>query len=1511
MSTQTASSTTPEPPPPGLLATNNYGAQVAYNYGSVSNYFCNNLDGAHQCHFPENSLTEETLGDQLYKTIEQARGYYSQKRWEAAKILFQDVLHSPYAALVATERILLQYNLAHTHFLLFEFSEAASQFQDILDIYQERNEPAQKSVSDSRYWLGRSFFHLKRHEDASEELQYFILTHDQGNADEAEKVTAARLWLGLSFDQMGRHSLAKGQLECALEDRVRILGSEHLDTMASRHHLANFLYKQKDYLQAQEHFSALLLVESNFSGPEKAQATRTRCMLAFCLAKADKFNKAKPHLELVLSHMESFSCLRSEEIRDTGLPMISHFLDLNDEDMKRHMARTYGHGDSMHTQNGNRDDLRDELAGCRCYQAHVMVLLGQEVAAEHAFRQILDNTNDLPPELRILVHNGLARSLISQKKYAEAKIVLKEVIDTTSSLNGCCHTGEDLVACLHTLGDAHLRMEETAEARGCFQRVVDVVPETPNERYCHSQLSLGMAQFRLRQFESAHSHFNDTFQTLSKKFRKSDLLLFAECNLSMSLCEIGRYDDAEVHLRPLFTILSGIKDRRLMSDEVFMLGYSHLYQGRAALHRQSIPEATKHLRQGLGMIGQLQGLESSSYLECRYYLAYSLYMQRSYDEARPMFQELSTSEVLVGPLHDIRLVLAPYWLGHIAQAQRQNTAAEDHFAKCLASLSGDKLPLYPYTSSLYVRYWHANSLYQLHRMAECSKNTRELLSILDQTDNDNNYPELPNRLNLLLGHSLHDDQRFEESCEDLKSTVKHLEGGHGFDGSKWSLSRAYFVDSLSELGRFEEAAPHLLQLRTSPEGGSTIPKAITSYWLGRRCFRDARFNQRKAEEHFLNAQKFLGGSLLGTKGTEYKRMRLDCQHFLARCRLQDKNYDDADEVFRAMAQQQYESGDLAHAVDNQYWLAQSLFLRRMYSSVIPLLEKIVADNMPGRLTIHAVSASLIKIGESLYHQQKHAEAKKRFELALEFPNVESQHFLSPYNMAHCSFQMGLYDDARALFQRCLDHGDKDPRQTLSQYWLGRSYFELRDWKQAAFYLEKAALHGRDKLSDEIALESQFFYGRSQLEAGRYEKALAPFLGMRTRAAKSQSGSILLLRADYYAASAWYERGQFQASRRTLLEVHPKFQKLQCGARQESLNTDFLLARGQVGLGLYFQARTKLEAIVKIPWHQNSQLTRSDQTVMLGNYDLGRIAFRNKQWSRAQGHFQSALLTHETHGARSTLDPVQCQTYLGITLQALQQAEEAKQLYQRVLEARSDETTQAPRQTLLDVKLCLGHTSYRLEKRGGLDECQDGWGEPKTLTGPCHPYNLRRDLMLAYLTLRVSEFQKAEELYVKVLALIGTSQEARDWTPVPVAYLHPALAVTFSKAEKVNEAQDHALKALEADCSHAHGCKSFDGFAEAFPELLTAKIGPAGEHDSAAKCSEPAHHPKETTTPVKGHVRTASSIQKQGQAAAGTTPPATMRILRARPASTSTVPMRTSGNQSLPTSSTRMGFVLGA
>lgn len=338
--------------------------------------------------------------------------------------------------------------------------------------------------------------------------------------------------------------------------------------------------------------------------------------------------------------------------------MISNFIDHSKT--RREDGISAGHGlDKRSGENkGNDDDLQDELVGCRCYLAHAMLLQGQIVAAEQVYRQILETINVTKRDYIVASRNGLAKCILAQRKPLEAKEILEDFIRAETISKGCRHTGDDIGACITTLGDIHMKLSNHTEARDCYQRAVDAVPETPSIHYNWTRFCLATAFFTLREFDKACPIFHDVYKCAIEGGKYSRTQMFeAECWLSWCLCEVGKFDEAEGHLRPVFSIMSAAADGPPAAIEDFYLGKGHFYKGRSALHRHNITGAIEHLRLGLGKLGRLRGPDDPTYLECQYYLGWSFVSQKNQSEASRIFEDLQKSNVSVEPVRPFDLSL--------------------------------------------------------------------------------------------------------------------------------------------------------------------------------------------------------------------------------------------------------------------------------------------------------------------------------------------------------------------------------------------------------------------------------------------------------------------------------------------------------------------------------------------------------------------------------------------------------------------------------------------------------------------------------------------------------------------------------------------------------------------------------------------------------------------------------------------------------------------------------------
>ncbi|KAH8761056.1 hypothetical protein F5883DRAFT_618976 [Diaporthe sp. PMI_573] len=1051
-----------------------YNNSVGFNHGTISNYFIIKSNTYHRVVDLPGTLSSrdsrQGISDSTEDEIQTARALYESKHWVQSKLIFDKVLRNPDSALPTKERNRVRYNLAHAHFALAEFSDAASHFQELVTIHDNTNEEYESAISDNRFWLGRCFYHLAKYEKASEQFHVFLRTYEKRPTGEAgaTKATDGRLWLGLTFNRLGEYEDATEQLQTAF-DIQNELAPDDLATLACRHHLANFLYKRKEYLEAHQHFDGLFHAEMRLNGPEKTQSVMSRCMMAFCLAKLRRYEEAQPHLERVSEHMKLQPCGTSDQLRDRGLvhywlgriaveQMVKHnnnfflqkaawFLQGARQDISTAMA-----------QDKTNDWLVEDMEDCKYYQARVMVVRGDFADAEQTFRQIIDDASDATGERQVGSRFELASSLFKRGKFEEAKSTLEEVVSPETPIEHCQHTGRDLAACLAVLGETYLELQNPGKGRDCLQHVVDAEPELPSIAYTAAQHALALSMFESRDFVGACKYSEAAYIT-----RRTHFPLHQDMSrslLSWALCEASCFEEAEQHLHNTLTAFPETRQRTPRSDLIH--GNSHYYMGRILSHRdpQDWRGAVKHFEAALPPLRALDriGNRLSQYQQCQYYMAVSLFHLRDRTtEARQVFEKLLRDDPKSesAAVTSSRLRSIPYWLGRIFLFQNKLKEAEAWLSKCLDTLSSETtLPLHPDISTEKVRYHYALCLFLLdtrgvdRRMTDSVEAVRQTLNRVPKSGSKDDE-ELYQNSRWLLGRGLHMKGEFGEACDYLRSSLTFLEERDGYDNESTSFTRAILADCLCELQLDSEANPLLTVAANHPDtnayADAVLIKAIGQYWLGRlayRAYQAGSLKGSKTVEEYFTAALSLLAAYRGNRA-RWNRIRLDSRHFLARIKLRRGQRGEAASMFRELAKQAHESDELSHAVDNEYYLGFTLSQQSKYREALPIFQKILDGNHPGRVVENARSWCQFQLGDCLYHTEKFKDAKDKFELAAESPDTVLRR-KARFRLGQTIYRVGGHEEAEDIFQSIVDKPDQSTPQFLDDVrcWLGKTPSKL-------------------------------------------------------------------------------------------------------------------------------------------------------------------------------------------------------------------------------------------------------------------------------------------------------------------------------------------------------------------------------------------------------------------------------------------------------------------------------------
>ncbi|KAJ3564709.1 hypothetical protein NPX13_g7751 [Xylaria arbuscula] len=1210
---------------PSIMAVTNYGSQIKFNYGTISNYFCKHDHDAQHSAIPSSAAS---LPSQLHTKLQTGCALYKSERYIEAKTLFDGVLQDP--DLKANAVHIVKYDLARAHYALSEYTQAARLFEDVTS-YREQNQIKEdmidSSINNSRFWLACCFFSLQQFDEASCQFQIIIMTED--DRLDTQQVTRARLWLGLTFERLGQYDSARDHLEMAYSILVHdtTFGPEHLDTLAYRHHLANFFYKRKAYSEALAHYRDLRLAEERMSGPEKAEAIKTRCMMVLCLGQLREWQEVEQHLPLLVPRIEKDPGLRLNELEDIGLL----YLWLGKTIWNRGDPRSVAEANFMlhralkHLHSNKA--LKEELEECQLGLAEIMNFQGHFSQAEHTIRQTLPTLKTPHGVNRLAWHYTLAVALYQQTRMREAVSVLEPVIyigkgkqkERASKLmkhkDLYSHGGVDrlhLLFALHTpaghlrraavrsggrldclqlLGVIHARLADPDTAHYYFQKVVEEVPMSDIGLSKVSRFYLRSVQSALQDFENARKQLQDSQQlTTSEKSNDrpgtESREPIVDAMLGRALCALQLFDEAEPYLRPIITMFSDHKQDKTTNG---IVGHAYFCLGRCLLHRKDFRGASNYFERTSPMIGRSFGFNGYLYLECRYHLACCLGISR----AKPIFEELLRSSSQEPDTHEFRSILAPFWLGYINSEQRRREDAERLSRKALEGW-GDA-PSYQGIRREEAVLALAQTLCRT-RKREATEECRLLMQGLVENDSIGVEQDRATFLGSreswfvstrqLLATSNYRTRRFEEAYNMFKISTPKLEVLRGYDHVESSLARAHQADCLSELGRFEEAELLVNSAATHDEKNPHSPlwrveiKSIGIFWLG--CQEVRNGNLRKARSYFTEVQR-----LWPPSGTMSRRFWWEYRNFDSRYQLicidqKDGKGNNVQASLSELLKQQQDAGYLEGAADSCWTLASILRSQKSSSNLQAaksLYGQIIENKRDGKFEKNLIYRSHSNLGHCLLSDKNYQEAKDHFEQFTTISTLEG-----------CPPSVVEAPD-------CL-------------YWASRSYAAIGNWAEARVQLENA--HSSRKHEDP------------------------------------------------------YRPNGHKDSTQELVVICTKFQYLRCVVGQLKLPEPPIL---DIVFGFFER------------WCSTAAANETDEvefspSIDLVEFELGRIANSCQQWGQAVVFLEMALAKNESKSARQShsgrkLPILECKSELGVALVRLGRYEDAVIPLCKVLEGRKD------------------------------------------------------------------------------------------------------------------------------------------------------------------------------------------------------------------------------------------------
>jgi eukaryotic-like serine/threonine-protein kinase len=324
------------------------------------------------------------------------------------------------------ETLETQGNLAQTYDAAGQYEKAMQQFADLVErLRLKHGEDAEETWnSQSNYALACD--HAGKHELAAKLYEEVLASKRKKLGAESPKVTVAINNLGIHYFNLSQYDKALPAFQEALDRDLKHWGPRHHDTLVVLLNLGKTLNKLARYDEAIDKLNESLNVQLEINGP--AHVNTLSCMAALAeahQAKGDLRSSLKLNEQIAAAwesrlgaeHEDALASWRIVRWQRSSLGDKQGALDIAKK-VHALSAKTAGEQDSTTMM-----DLT--------YVADMHETLSQPQTAEPMRRAYLEfiQTQPTAPFMTPIAKTSLARNLIQQSKYSDARSLLEEVID--------------------------------------------------------------------------------------------------------------------------------------------------------------------------------------------------------------------------------------------------------------------------------------------------------------------------------------------------------------------------------------------------------------------------------------------------------------------------------------------------------------------------------------------------------------------------------------------------------------------------------------------------------------------------------------------------------------------------------------------------------------------------------------------------------------------------------------------------------------------------------------------------------------------------------------------------------------------------------------------------------------------------------------------------------------------------------------------------------------------------
>ncbi len=372
-----------------------------------------------------------------------------------------------------------------------EYADALTRLRDAEKLTDRARDPLEWARV--QFAIAFVLYDQGQYGDAERTFRLVLEERERVLGTEHPDTLEARNCLEVALYYGGKYAEAEAEARTLLAIRGKGLGPDHPDTLKARNNLADDLFSEGRYAEAETEFRDVVKLKEKVFGPENATTLRSRNNLASVLGVQGKYAEAETEFRALVMVTEK---VFGPENRNT-LSTRSNLAAALNKDGKYAEAEAEGR-DALKLEEKVLGPEHPDTLDTRSNLAEVLLHEGKYSEAEAEDRQVFKlEEKVLGPEHpnTLDTRNRLAEVLAAQTRFAEAEAEYRAVMILREKVLGVDHpdtleTCFDLANCLRSEGKLQeARMFAQRAADGALKVLGPEHPDTKEYERLRQQLS--------------------------------------------------------------------------------------------------------------------------------------------------------------------------------------------------------------------------------------------------------------------------------------------------------------------------------------------------------------------------------------------------------------------------------------------------------------------------------------------------------------------------------------------------------------------------------------------------------------------------------------------------------------------------------------------------------------------------------------------------------------------------------------------------------------------------------------------------------------------------------------------------------------------------------------------------------------------------------------------------------------------------------------------------------------